>query len=144
MIQYKAVRTLKNPIEQLFEIVKDVEKYPEFVPWCLDAQILSHFEDGMNVRLKVGSSFLSDSYVSKVLFFPPFRIESTCDSGSLKSLKNVWLFKQVEEGTQATLTCSFELESFLLNTLMTGIVQDIGSKMIAAFEQRAKLLCNKE
>jgi coenzyme Q-binding protein COQ10 len=137
MIEFKATKILPVKIENLFKIVEDIEKYPEFVPWCLGAKVIERGENTLKAQLSVGTSLLSDTYISHVVLTPPFSIESTCDSGPLKSLKNVWEFKETPQGTQTTLTCTFELSSFFLNALMSRLVKDIGSKMIDAFEKRA-------
>ena len=138
MIEFKSTKLISIPLEDLFEIVKDVEKYPEFVPWCLESKILEKQDTFMKVQLKVGTGMLTDSYISDVTLIPYSKIESTCNCGPLKSLKNTWDFQKTPEGTNVTLTCTFELSSFFLNSLMKKFIQDIGEKMIQAFQERAK------
>lgn len=137
MHEFKAVKVISQPLHVLFDIVRDIEKYPEFVPWCLEAKVLTEEGNEMTAQLKVGTSFISESYTSNITLTPLKRIESTCHSGPLKSLKNTWEFQDLDGKTEVTLVCSFELSSFILNVMMSKFVQDIGSKMIAAFEKRA-------
>jgi coenzyme Q-binding protein COQ10 len=136
MIRFEATKTLKIPLKLLFEIVSDIDRYPEFVPWCLDAKV-SRENEKITANLTVGTSFLKNSYDSDVVLTPYSKIESVCASGPLKSLKNTWDFKESEEGVHVHLLCTFELSSFLFQGMMKKMIDDIGSKMIEAFEKRA-------
>ncbi len=136
MIQFEATKVLKVPLKLLFEIVSDIDRYPEFVPWCLDAKVLKE-NDKITAQLTVGTSFLKNSYVSDVKLIPYSRIESVGSSGPLKSLKNIWEFKETEEGVHVHLLCTFELSSFLFHGMMKKMIDEVGSKMIEAFEKRA-------
>ncbi len=138
MIEFKSTKLLPLNIKALFEIVADVDSYPQFVPWCLEAKVLERQETFMKAQLNVGTGMFTDTYISDVTLTPYSKIESTCNSGPLKSLKNTWNFEEAPEGTKVTLTCTFELSSFFLNTLMRGLIEDIGSKMIKAFEERTR------
>jgi coenzyme Q-binding protein COQ10 len=142
MIEFKAIKILNVPIETLFNIVADIDQYPQFVPWCLGAVVIKN-GDNINAQLKVGTPVFNNSYTSNVILTPYSKIQSTCDSGPLKSLKNIWEFRQIENGVEAKLMCTFELSSFFLNAMMSKLIKEIASKMIDAFEKRALEIVGK-
>ena len=128
--------------ENLIKMVLDIEKYPEFVPWCLDGKIYNKNDKGNTIEiiadLTIGKSFFNETYKSFVVY------DKTSDSinvtnmkGPLKHLENKWLFKQKGENSEVEFHVDFELKNKILNMLMIRSF-DIGLKKIAdAFEKRA-------
>ena len=127
---------------QLIEMVIDIEKYPEFVPWCLDGKIHEKKEtdDLIEIKadLKVGKKFLNQTYTSFVLFDKNLdKIIVNNLDGPLKHLKNEWTFKEVNNSTQLIFDIDFELKNPILNKIMENSFE-MGLKKIAdAFEKRA-------
>ena len=127
---------------QLIEMVLDIEKYPEFVPWCLDGKIheKKETEDLIEIKadLKVGKKFLNQTYTSFVLFDKNLdKIIVNNLDGPLKHLKNEWTFKEVNNSTQLIFDIDFELKNPILNKIMENSFE-MGLKKIAdAFEKRA-------
>ena len=127
---------------QLIEMVLDIEKYPEFVPWCLDGKIHEKKEtdDLIEIKadLKVGKRFLNQTYTSFVLFDKNLdKIIVNNLDGPLKHLKNEWTFKEVNNSTQLIFDIDFELKNPILNKIMENSFE-MGLKKIAdAFEKRA-------
>ena len=127
---------------ELIKMVLDIEKYPEFVPWCLDGKIYTKSDKGNTVEitadLTIGKSFFNETYKSFVVY------DKTSDSinvtnmkGPLKHLENKWLFKQDGDSSEVEFHVDFELKNKILNVLMIKSF-DIGLKKIAnAFEKRA-------
>ena len=128
--------------ENLIKMVLDIEKYPEFVPWCLNGKIYSKNDKGDKVEitadLTIGKSFFNETYKSFVIYDKTNdAIHVTNMDGPLKHLENKWLFKQKGENSEIDFHVDFELKSKVLNLLMTKSF-DIGLKKIAdAFEKRA-------
>ena len=128
--------------KQLIEMVLDIEKYPEFVPWCLDGKIHEKKEtdDLIEIKadLKVGKKFLNQTYTSFVLFDKNLdKIIVNNLDGPLKHLKNEWTFKEVNNSTQLIFDIDFELKNPILNKIMENSFE-MGLKKIAdAFEKRA-------
>ena len=127
---------------QLIEMVLDIEKYPEFVPWCLDGKIHEKKEtdDLIEIKadLKVGKKFLNQTYTSFVLLDKNLdKIIVNNLDGPLKHLKNEWTFKEVNNSTQLIFDIDFELKNPILNKIMENSFE-MGLKKIAdAFEKRA-------
>ncbi len=128
--------------EDLIKMVLDIEKYPEFVPWCLNGKIYSKEDKGDKVEitadLTIGKSFFNETYKSFVIYDKNNdAIHVTNMDGPLKHLENKWLFKQKGENSEIDFHVDFELKNKVLNLLMTKSF-DIGLKKIAdAFEKRA-------
>jgi coenzyme Q-binding protein COQ10 len=134
--------------ENLIKMVLDIEKYPEFVPWCIKSKIYEKKEKGNKVEitadLTIGKSFFNETYKSFVIYNKDSdSILVTNIYGPLKYLENKWFFKQVGKKSEIDFQIDFELKSKLLNLLMVKSF-DIGLKKIAeAFEKRAIYLFNK-
>jgi len=128
--------------ENLIEMVLDIEKYPEFVPWCLDSKIHDKIDKGDKIEIKadltIGKSFFRDTYKSFVIYYKSVdSIHVTNIDGPLKHLENKWLFKQDGDSSEVEFHVDFELKNKILNVLMIKSF-DIGLKKIAdAFEKRA-------
>ncbi len=128
--------------KQLIEMVLDIEKYPEFVPWCIEGKIHEKIEteDLIQIKghLKVGKKFLNETYNSLVLFHKQKDlIIVTNISGPFKHLENEWKFKEINEKTQLEFNIDFELKNSFLNKIMQKYF-DFGLNKIAdAFEERA-------
>ena len=128
--------------KNLIEMVLDIEKYPEFVPWCLDSKIHDKIDKGNTIEIKadltIGKSFFRDTYKSFVVYEKfTDAIHVTNIDGPLKHLENKWFFKQYDENSEVVFHVDFELKNKIFNSLM-GKSFDIGLKKIAeAFENRA-------
>ena len=132
----------------LIEMVLDIEKYPEFVPWCLDSKIHKKIAKGDKVEiiadLTIGRSFFRDTYKSFVIYNKSNdSILVTNIDGPLKHLENKWFFKQIDGSSEISFHVNFELKNKILNILMIKSF-NLGLKKIAdAFERRAIELFKK-
>ena len=128
--------------ENLIKMVLDIEKYPEFVPWCVNSKIHSKNDKGDKVEitadLTIGKSFFNETYKSFVIYEKSSdSIHVTNKEGPLKRLENKWLFKQKGNNSEVDFHVDFELKNKILNMLMIKTFH-IGLKKIAdAFEKRA-------
>ena len=133
--------------ENLIKMVLDIEKYPQFVPWCLDGKIYSKKDNGNKVEitadLTIGKSFFHETYKSFVVYDKSLDlIHVTNIDGPLKHLENKWFFKQKDKKIEIDFHIDFELKNKILNMLMVKFF-DVGLKKIAdAFEKRANELFN--
>ncbi len=128
--------------ENLIKIVLDIEKYPEFVPWCLNGIIHSKNDKGDKIEitadLTIGKSFFNETYKSFVIYDNSLdSIHVTNMEGPLKHLENKWFFRRKGNNSEVDFNVDFELKNKILNTLMVKFF-DVGLKKIAdAFEKRA-------
>ena len=134
--------------KNLIEMVLDIEKYPEFVPWCLDGKIHNKIDKGDTIEIKadltIGKSFFRDTYKSFVIYNKSENsIHVTNIDGPLKHLENEWFFRQDGDSSEVEFHVDFELKNKILNVLMIKSF-DPGLKKIAdAFEKRAIQLFEK-
>ena len=134
--------------ENLIKMVLDIEKYPEFVPWCLNRKIHSNIDKGEKIEitadLTIGKSFFNETYKSFVIYEKPLDlIHVTNIDGPLKHLENKWYFKKKGNNSEVNFHIDFELKNKILNMLMIKSF-DVGLKKIAnAFEKRAAELFQK-
>ena len=133
--------------DKLIKMVLDIEKYPEFVPWCLNGKIHSKKEKGDKVEitadLTIGKSFFNETYKSFVVYNRSLdSIQVTNIDGPLKRLDNKWFFSEKGQKSEVHFHVDFELKNKILNMFMVKSF-DIGIKKIAdAFEKRAIDLFN--
>ena len=128
--------------ENLIKMVLDIEKYPEFVPWCLNGKIHTKKEKENRIEivadLTIGKSFFNETYKSFVIYDKlTDTIKVTNMNGPLKHLENKWFFNQKDNDSEIDFHIDFELKNEILNILMSKFF-DVGLKKIAdAFEKRA-------
>ena len=123
-------------------MVLDIEKYPEFVPWCIEGKIHNkkESEDLIEIKgdLKVGKKFLNETYTSLVLYYKEKdKILVTNIDGPLRHLQNEWRFKEINNQTQLEFDIDFELKNNFLNTIMKKSFNLGLNKIADAFEKRA-------
>ena len=128
--------------KQLIEMVMDIEKYPEFVPWCINGKIHNKIESKDMISftgdLKVGKSFLNETFSSHVSYYKDKnKIIVTNLSGPLKHLKNEWIFKEINDATQLEFFIDFELKNPILNSIMKKSFELGLNKIAKSFEERA-------
>ena len=128
--------------KQLIEMVLDIEKYPEFVPWCIEGKMYDKNESEdlivFNGDLKVGKSLLSETFKSQVSYYKEKnKIIVTNLDGPLKHLKNEWTFKEVNNTTQLEFFIDFELKNPILNAIMKRSFKLGLDRIAKSFEERA-------
>ena len=131
--------------EQLIDLVLDIEKYPQFVPFCLDSKIYEKKEKGdlilIIADLTIGKGPFKDTYKSDVKFnIKENSIYVTNLDGPLKHLENKWHFKEENSFTEVSFDVDFELKNDFLNIIMTKSFQFGLDKIADAFQKRAEEL----
>ena len=128
--------------KQLIEMVLDIEKYPQFVPWSIEGKIYDRYDSEdiitFNGDLKVGKSLLNETFSSHVSYYKEKdKIIVTNLDGPLKHLKNEWVFKEVNNATQLEFFIDFELKNPILNSIMKKSFELGLNKIAKSFEERA-------
>ena len=123
-------------------MVLDIEKYPEFVPWCIEGNVHNKNESSdlitFNGVLKVGKSILNETFSSHVSYHKGTdKIIVTNLDGPLKHLKNEWFFKEINNNTQLEFFIDFELKNPILNSIMKKSFKLGLNRIAKAFEERA-------
>ena len=141
-------RSIECEKKQLIDLVLDVDKYPLFVPFCLDSKVHEKKEQGdlilMIADLTIGKGPLKDTYKSDVKYNKKDdTIFVTNLDGPLKHLENRWHFKQLNKTTEVSFEVDFELKNEFLNMIMTKSFQFGLDKIADSFEKRAEELFSK-
>jgi len=134
--------------EQLINLVLDIEKYPEFVPFCMGAKVYEKKEKGNLLLivgdLTIGKGPFKDIYKSDVKYNKKEdSIFVTNLDGPLKHLENTWHFKEKNNVTEISFEVDFELKNEFLNIVMTKSFQFALDKIAEAFQERAEKLFKK-
>jgi coenzyme Q-binding protein COQ10 len=135
--------------QQLFDLVADVERYPDFLPWCRAARILERGEGYMLAELVISFSHLTERYTSRVTLSRPVlpqqegAIDVTMVKGPFEHLVNRWRFAPAASGTQIDFFLDFKFRSRLLEKLIGSLFAKATAKMVGAFNDRADALYGK-
>jgi len=136
-------RLIECKKDQLIDLVLDIEKYPEFVPFCLDSHVYEkNKEDNQTLiiaDLTIGKGPFKDTYKSDVKFDKKnSTINVTNIGGPLNHLENNWKFIETEGGTEISFDIDFEIENKFLNVLMSKSFEFGLNKIADAFQKRAE------
>jgi coenzyme Q-binding protein COQ10 len=133
-------RVLPYTPEQLFALVADIERYPEFLPWCVGARIRERQPDLIVADLVIGLKMFRERFTSRVKLDPPRRIDVAYTEGPFRYLNNHWIFERVPEGCRIDFFVDFEFKSRILQRLIEVLFGEAVRRMVAAFEHRAQQL----
>jgi len=138
-------RLIECEKNQLIDLVLDIEKYPTFVPYCIDAKIYEKNDNDNFINiiadLTIGKGLFKDTYKSDVKFDKKFNsIYVTNIDGPLKHLDNKWTFEDHKNGTEIYFDVDFEIKNKFLNILMATSFQYGLDKIADAFQKRANQL----
>ncbi len=139
MPSHKEKHIVPYSAEQMYNLVADVEKYSEFLPWVQKATEIERFGDEAVYRLDVGLGPVKESFSTRDIFTPYEKIEVYLNKGPLSRLENIWLFKALNDETcEVCFEIDFEFKSKLLTHMMNGLFYKAVQMMVKSFEERAK------
>jgi coenzyme Q-binding protein COQ10 len=133
-------RILRYTPEQLFALVADVRRYPEFLPWCVGARVVSQTDEKLVADLTIGFKLFRESFRSEVQLEPPHDIHVQYMNGPFRYLNNHWKFVPHPQGTQVEFFVDFEFRSRLLQAVIGTVFNEAVRLMVRAFERRAMQL----
>ncbi|MEC7208006.1 MAG: type II toxin-antitoxin system RatA family toxin [Pseudomonadota bacterium] len=143
MTTHAEQRVIRHSPEQLFDLVADVRRYPEFLPWCLAARIRKQTEDHLVADLIIGFQMFKEQFTSHVsMDRDNLIIEVEYAEGPFKYLKNRWKFIEHPDGCVIDFYVDFEFRSRLLQTVIESLFTEAVKRMVRAFEARADQLYN--
>jgi len=134
-------RTLPYRPDQLFDLVAEIERYPEFLPWCRAARIRKREGDVIFADLVIGWKMIRESFTSRVTLQKPGRIDVSYHEGPFKYLNNHWTFEPLPGGgCRIDFYVDFEFRSRVLQKLIGVLFNEAVRRMVHAFEERARAL----
>ena len=143
MPTHHETRSLPYPPEKVFELVADVERYPEFLPWCAAARIRSRATDGpvetLAADLVISFKVFRERFGSTVrLNRDAGRIDTEYLDGPFKYMKSFWQIEAAEGGAKTTFFVDFEMKNIILEKAVGLMFNQAMQRIVAAFEARAK------
>ncbi len=126
--------------EQMFDLVADIERYPEFLPWCVGARVTSRDNGVITADLMIGFTAIRERFTSKVTLERPERIDVEYVKGPFRYLKNSWFFIAKDHGCVIEFDIAFEVRSRLLRRIFEPLFSEAVRRMVAAFDRRAAVV----
>jgi coenzyme Q-binding protein COQ10 len=141
MATHAEQRRLPYSAEQLFNLVADVERYPEFLPWCVGARVRERKPNEIVADLIIGYRMIRERFTSRVVLDRPDRIDVAYSEGPFRYLNNHWIFlPQDDGGCVIDFFVDFEFHSRLLQKIIEVLFNEAVRRMVSAFETRARKL----
>lgn len=141
MVGIRETRRLPYSAEQMFDLVADVAKYREFLPWVIATRVRSDSETEMLADMVVGFKAIRESFTSRVIKTRPNEIAVHYVDGPLSDLDNVWTFRAIDENScEIDFAVDFEFRNRVFQKLAGQYFDRAFRKMVAAFETRANEL----
>jgi ribosome-associated toxin RatA of RatAB toxin-antitoxin module len=122
---------------EMYALVADFESYPQFLPWCERAWVVSREADCQRAGLAVRKGVLHYTFTTDNLGQPPHRIDVGLVDGPFRRLVGTWEFAQNALGTRVTLNLDFEFESRLVGVALSPLFKVMTGSLVASFRQRA-------
>ncbi|MBR0661735.1 type II toxin-antitoxin system RatA family toxin [Neoroseomonas oryzicola] len=133
-------KVLRYTPEQMFDLVADVRRYPEFLPWCVGARVLSRTEGELVADLTIGFRMFRETFRSRVTLERPGHIHVTYENGPFRYLNNHWRFHPLPQGCEVDFFVDFEFRSRILQMAIGVVFNEAVRLMVRAFERRAMAL----
>ena len=142
-MKHEERRIIKHTPSNLFKLVSDVKKYPEFLPWCLGARVKKNRKNNFDADLIIGFKIYKEIYSSQVILdHVNKKIIVNYKDGPFEHLDNYWIFKDNKNGCEVEFMVDFKFKSVFLQTLMETLFSEAVRRMVGAFEKRADQLFN--
>ncbi|WP_263144767.1 type II toxin-antitoxin system RatA family toxin [Pseudomonas sp. RIT-PI-AD] len=127
--------------QALYELVNDVARYPEFLPWCSASEVLDADETHMRAGLTVGKAGLSQRFVTRNTLVPGQSIELNLDEGPFTHFQGAWQFKALgEKACKISLDLNFDYAGPIIKATLGPLFNQAANTLVDAFCQRAKQL----
>jgi len=141
MTTYTERQRLKYPPAQLFDLIVDVERYPEFMPWIVDSRVRRRDDRTMNTELTVGAGPLRKRFSTIAVLDRPHRVDITSRDSMFERFQMRWILQGTTEGgTNIEYYVDFKFRSRALQMLMTAAFASQTAATMSAFKRRAYYL----
>ncbi len=132
-------RVLPYTAEQMFKLVSEIDRYPEFLPWCIAARHRKREGNVVWSDLIIGFRMFRERFTSRVTLDRPHRIDVEYVDGPLRYLRNHWEFIDLPDGgCEIDFYVEFEFKSKILQKLIGALFHEAVTRMVRAFEARAR------
>jgi len=133
----------------MYDLVADVARYPEFLPWCAAARVRSVTPQGntevMEADLVISFKVFRERFTSRVVLTPQeHRIDTEYLDGPFRYMKSNWTFRDVDGGCEVSFFVDFAFRNMVLQKLIGVVFNEAMQRIVRAFEVRAKALYGKD
>ena len=140
-MRYEESRVINHTPVNLFNLVSDVNKYPEFLPWCKGARVKNIRDNVFDADLIIGFKIYKEIYSSRIyLDNVNNKILVEYKDGPFEHLENSWVFNKNKNGCKVEFMVDFKFKSIFLQTIMETLFSEAVRRMVKAFENRANQL----
>ncbi|MCW5698796.1 MAG: type II toxin-antitoxin system RatA family toxin [Rhodospirillales bacterium] len=143
MTVYTASRIVNAPQDTMFDLVADVERYPEFLPMWRSARITAQEENEYTTEQEIGFGFICERFHTRTVLIRPTQIEVTSTDGLFRNFFIRWDFEPRVKGSRIAIALSWSVRSRVLQSAIDLVLPETAGTMINAFEQRASDLSVK-
>lgn len=138
MPSIRETRKLPYSAEQMFDLVADVARYPEFLPWVVATRVREDGPDAMTADMLVGFKALREKFTSRVEKRRPHEIRVHYVDGPMRDLDNCWVFRDLgSDGCELDFSVDFTFKNMMFEALAGQFIDRAFRKMVEAFEARA-------
>ena len=124
--------------EQMFDLVADIGKYPQFLPWCVGSKVKSRSPAEEVADLTIGFGPFRESFTSRVVLDRPGQVRVRYENGPFRYLNNQWKFTPDPRGCRVDFFVEFEFRSRMLQAAIGVVFNEAVRRMVKAFLKRAQ------
>lgn len=138
MPTHAEVKIVPYTAQQMYDLVADIESYPQFLPWCVGARIREQKGNHISADLIIGYKVFRETFTSQVVLHPIERIDVKYSQGPLRYLNNHWKFKETPDGQcELDFYVDFAFKNHILQSVVEMFFNEAVRIMIRSFETRA-------
>ena len=135
---FRSITTLHYSAEEMYDLVNDIEAYPQFLPWCTAAQIVSRNDNTLRARIALAKGKIKQSFTTANTLQPGRAIHMRLVEGPFKHLTGNWRFAPLDaHSCQVSLEMNFEFANRIISLALGPIFNRILNALVRAFQQRA-------
>ena len=143
MPRHEEQKVLPYPPEFIFDIVADVRKYPDFLPWCVASRVFREKPNDFHADVVIGFKVFRETWTSRVHLDKPNAVLVDYIKGPMKHLHNEWRFTPHADGTLVDFVLDFEFENPIMQKVAGALFEEAVHRMVGAFEKRAAELAGE-
>ncbi|RUO77270.1 type II toxin-antitoxin system RatA family toxin [Idiomarina seosinensis] len=130
---------VSHSAQQMFDLVNDIDKYPDFVPGCVDAKVIEQGDDYKVATLDISKAGIRKSFTTRNTLVAPERIDMQLVDGPFKKLSGGWRFTPLaDDACKIQFELDFEFANRLLGMAFGKIFSEVTARMVDAFVERSK------
>lgn len=138
MVTIKKEASVPYTCHEMFSLVNDIEKYPEFIRWCGASKIISHGDNEILASISFVAGPVHKTLTTRNTLKKDREIVMILVEGPFKTLEGQWLFTETSEGCVVSLVIHFEFANSLVANLMGAVFTQAATQLVADFVSRAK------